>query len=70
VELKFTPNPRFRPPSREAQVFHAMEGEITVNREQLRLAEISGHLVHEVKFGAACWGNSIKAGSFTSSKNK
>jgi hypothetical protein len=23
VKLKFTPNPRFRPPSREAQVFHA-----------------------------------------------
>lgn len=64
VKLKFTPNPRFRPPSREAQVFHAMEGEITVNREQLRLVEISGHLVHEVKFGAGLLGQLDKGGQF------
>jgi hypothetical protein len=64
VKLKFTPNPRFRPPSREAQVFHAMEGEITVNREQLRLVEISGQLVHEVKFGAGLLGQLDKGGQF------
>ncbi len=64
VKLKFTPNPRFRPPSREAQVFHAMEGEITVNSKQQRLVEISGHLTHEVKFGGGLLGHLDKGGQF------
>jgi hypothetical protein len=41
-----------------------MEGEITVNREQLRLVEISGQLVHEVKFGAGLLGQLDKGGQF------
>jgi hypothetical protein len=28
MQLKFAPNPNFRPPSREARVFHAMEGDV------------------------------------------
>lgn len=64
VKLKFTPNPRFRPPSREALVFHAMEGEITVNDRQQRLAEILGHLIHEVKFGGGLLGHLDKGGQF------
>jgi hypothetical protein len=41
-----------------------MEGEITVNREQFRLVEISGQLVHEVKFRAGLLGQLDKGGQF------
>jgi hypothetical protein len=65
VKLKFSPNPHFRPPSRDAQVFHAMEGEMTVDSKQQRLAEISGHLIHEVKFGGGFLGHLDKGGQFS-----
>jgi hypothetical protein len=65
VKVKFSPNPHFRPPSRDAQVFHAMEGEMTGDSRQLRLAEISGHLIHEVKFGGGLLGHLDKGGQFS-----
>jgi len=65
VKLKFSPNPHFRPPSRDAQVFHAMEGEMTVDSRQQRLAEISGHLIREVKFGGGLLGHLDKGGQFS-----
>jgi hypothetical protein len=49
--LSFRPNPNFKPPSIEARVFHAMQGEMTVDTKQERLAAINGHLVDDVKFG-------------------
>jgi hypothetical protein len=64
VKLKFTFNPHFRPPSREARVFHAMEGELTVDNRQQRLAEISGRLIHEVKFGSGVLRHLDKGGQF------
>jgi hypothetical protein len=64
VKLNFTPNPSFRPPSREARVFHAMEGEILVDERQQRLAEISGHLTHDVKFGGGLLGHLDMGGEF------
>ncbi len=65
VKLKFTPNPRFRPPSREAQVFHAMEGELTVDHRQKRLAQLSGHLIKAVKFYGGLLGYLDKGGQFS-----
>ena len=64
TQLKFTPNPSFRPPSREARVFHAMEGEMWVNSKQARLVEISGRLVREVKFGGGLLGRLAQGGEF------
>jgi hypothetical protein len=64
VQLNFKPNPHFRPPNREATVFHAMEGGIWVDTKQSRLAEISGRLTHEVKFGAGLLGHLDKGGTF------
>jgi hypothetical protein len=64
VKLKFTPNPHFHPPSRESRVFHAMEGEMTVDNRQQRLAEISGRLIHEVEFGGGVLGRLDKGGQF------
>jgi hypothetical protein len=44
VEMQFTPNPKFEPSSREAHVFHQMEGRMWVNTSALRLVQIEGHL--------------------------
>jgi len=64
VELTFKPNPRFQPSSHEGQVFHAMEGAIWVNDKQNRLAEITGRLTQEVKFGLGLLGHLDKGGQF------
>ena len=64
VELKFKPNPHFRPPSHEAAVVHAMEGVLWVNARQKRLTEISGRLTHPVKFGGGLLGHLDAGGHF------
>jgi hypothetical protein len=64
VELKFKPNPHFRPPSHEAAAVHAMEGVLWVNEKQKRLAEISGHLTRPVKFGGGLLGHLDAGGHF------
>ena len=64
VELHFKPNPHFKPRTHEAQVFHAMEGTIWLDTKQNRLAQISGHLTREVKFGGGFLGHLDKGGVF------
>jgi hypothetical protein len=64
VKVKFTPNPKFQPPSREARVLHELEGEMWLHATQQRLANISGHLVNEVKFGGGLLGHLEKGGQF------
>lgn len=64
VELHFTSNPNFHPPSHEAEVFQALEGNMWVNRRQLRLVELTGHLNREVKFGDGLLGHLNQGGEF------
>ena len=64
VTLTFRPNPTFQPPSLEARIFHCMEGEVTVDTKQERLAEINGHLMEDVKFGGGLLGHLNKGGQF------
>jgi hypothetical protein len=64
IELKFKPNPTFRPPSHEAAVVHAMEGVLWVSEKQKRLAEISGRLTRPVKFGGGLLGHLDAGGHF------
>ena len=64
VELLFSPNPHFRPPSREAQVFQAMEGSLWIDTKQQRLMELSGRLTREVKFGGGLLGHLDAGGQF------
>jgi len=64
VQLDFKPNPQFRPPTREARVFHAMEGSVWLDVKQARLAQMTGHLMHEVKFGGGLLGHLDKGGQF------
>jgi hypothetical protein len=64
VTLTFRPNPNFQPPSLEARVFHDMQGEMTVDIKQDRLAALSGHLMEDVKFGGGLLGHLDKGGKF------
>jgi len=64
VTLTFRPNPDFQPPSLEARVFHGMQGEMTVDTKQKRLAAINGHLMEDVKFGGGLLGHLEKGGKF------
>jgi hypothetical protein len=64
VELLFEPNPNFDPPTREASVFHSMEGRIWISLKEDRLAEIEGHLMRGVKFGGGLLGYLDKGGEF------
>jgi hypothetical protein len=64
VKLSFKPNPSFKPPSREAHVFHEMEGEVWFDTAQNRLVQITGHLTHEVRFAGGLLGHLDRDGRF------
>lgn len=60
----FRPNPDFNPPSRQARVFAAMQGDMTVNNAQHRIQKLKGTMIHDVNFG---WGGilgSLKKGGW------
>jgi hypothetical protein len=62
--LSFRPNPKYRPPSREAKVFHAMAGELVINSKETRLEKLTGRLTHDVNFGWGILGKIRKGGTF------
>ena len=65
VKLTFSPNPHFLPPSREAQVFHGMEGTMTIDAEKKRLVALDGHLAQDVEFFGGLIGHLNKGGRFS-----
>jgi len=64
IKLSYRPNPNFQPPSREARVFHEMEGEMWVHESQRRLVRIRGQLTADVKFAGGLLGHLEKGGYF------
>jgi len=62
--LHFKPDPEFHPPDYEARVFAAMEGDMTVNDEQHRIACLKGKLIHDVKFAGGLLGYLQAGGTF------
>ncbi|MGH9744227.1 MAG: hypothetical protein ACRD51_17945 [Candidatus Acidiferrum sp.] len=64
VRLRFTPNPDFHPLGHEANVFHHMDGTLTLNLKQKRLAEINGYLSSKVEFGYGLLGHLDQGGTF------
>jgi hypothetical protein len=64
IRLKFRPNPKYRPSSNEARVFHAMEGVLLIDAKQTRLAKLSGRLISDVDFGFGILGKLRKGGTF------
>ena len=65
VELTFSPNPDFHSRSREAQVFHEMEGTMLVEADKKRLVQIDGKLAQDVEFLGGLFGHLDKGGHFT-----
>jgi hypothetical protein len=64
VRFTFSPNPKFKPANREAEVFHSMSGSIWFASKEMRLREISGRLDKEVKFGEGILGHLDPGGTF------
>ncbi|MHB8486722.1 MAG: hypothetical protein ACYDCM_13490 [Candidatus Acidiferrales bacterium] len=64
IRLTFKPNPNFHASTHEAEVFHHMAGVMLINKRSKRLAELSGRLVTEVKFGGGILGHLDKGGTF------
>jgi len=64
VLLHFKPDPQFHPPDLKARVFAAMEGEMTIDREQHRIATLKGRLIHDVKIGFGLLGELKEGGTF------
>ena len=62
--LHFKPDPKFHAPNREARVFAAMEGDMTVNDAQHRIVSLKGHLVRYVKFGGGLFATLKAGGTF------
>ncbi len=61
--LLFAPNPNWTPPSREAEVYHGMTGELWIDAGQQRLARFQAHLVTDVNFGWGVVGRLFKGGT-------
>lgn len=64
VDIKFTPRPGFNPPSREAAVFTAMQGDMVLDETAHRIAKIDGTLFKDVNFGWGILGRLYKGGRF------
>jgi len=64
IQLLFKPNPAFHPQSREEHVLNALAGSMWVDAKTNRIKEISGHLIHEVRFGGGILGHLDQGGQF------
>lgn len=64
VKLAFTPDPNFHPATREAEVFHHMEGTMLVDGRMKRLLQIDGRLTSPVQFWGGLLGHLDAGGTF------
>ena len=64
VRIKFKPNPDFKPPARETQVYTSMNGTMWIDQRQERLVKIDGTLFQDVNFGWGVLAHLDKGGRF------
>lgn len=64
IHLTFTPDPNFRPATREAEVFHHMSGDFWISKFNMRLEQFSGRITSRVEFGWGLLGHLNKGGTF------
>ena len=64
VRLKFRPNPKYDPPSREQQVLTGMHGHVLIDASANRVAEIDATLERQVAFGWGILGHLDRGGHF------
>lgn len=65
IKLHYKPDPNYNPPTREARVLAAMEGDMVVHATQHRIMSLDGHLTDDVTFGFGVFGRLFKGGSFS-----
>jgi hypothetical protein len=64
VNLKFHPNPAYKPPSHVEEVLVGMQGHILVDPQRARIASIDGTLFRQVGFGWGILGRLNQGGHF------
>jgi hypothetical protein len=64
LKVGFMPNPNYRPINHESEVFHHMEGSMTLDTNAKRLVSINGRLTSEVKFWGGLLGHLYAGGTF------
>jgi hypothetical protein len=64
VKLHFTPNPSFSAPNRETLVLQGMEGDMIIDRTDMRLVKIDGTMTRDVSIGWGILGRLDKGGHF------
>lgn len=70
MNLKFEPNPNYKPTSRETTVFAAMAGNMTIDKQHQRILKMDAHLMREVKFGYGVLARLEQGGKFSMEKSK
>jgi hypothetical protein len=64
VLLHFRPDPSFNPPDLESKVFAAMEGDMAVDKSQLRIASLKGKMIRDVTIFGGLLGRLNAGGTF------
>jgi hypothetical protein len=64
VRLKFSPNPKYSPPSNVEQTLTGMQGSVLIDTADHRIAKIEGTLFKEVGFGWGILGHLDRGGHF------
>jgi len=64
IRLKFAPNPKYSPPTRELQVYQGMQGSMLIEPADERLVRIQARLFKTVNFGWGILGRLDPGGQF------
>ena len=64
LRFRFSPNPRFDPPSRETQVYKGMQGTLWIDPASERIVQVQGDLFKDVNFGWGILGRLSKGGHY------
>ncbi len=70
VHLKFRPNPRFNPSSRQALVLEGMAGELWIDPSSQRMVKVDGTLIKDVTIGWGFLARLYKGGRFLMEQSK
>ena len=70
IRLKFKPNPKYDPPTRELQVYQGMQGAMLIDAANQRLVTIKAQLFRSVNFGWGILGRLDPGGQFEVSQSR
>lgn len=70
IHLKFRPNPRFNPSSRQALILEGMAGELWIDQSSQRMVAIDGTLIKDVTIGWGFLARLYKGGRFRMEQSK